>query len=81
MIKLNAGLPRNRGSILGRGKKFFSSLTRPDGLRGLTEVPDSVNLSFSLQLQQFSEDFCLYEYRQIHPIIFKKFLIFTFYSI
>ena len=35
VTKLNAGRPRNRGSILGRDKKVFSSLTRPDRHRGL----------------------------------------------
>jgi len=36
--KLNARRPRKRGSILGRDKKAFSSLTRPDRQRGLPSL-------------------------------------------
>jgi hypothetical protein len=38
VTKLNAGRPKNRGSVLGRDKKVFSSLTLPDRHRGLTSL-------------------------------------------
>jgi hypothetical protein len=36
--RLQAGRPRNRGSISGKAKTFFSSPKRPDRLLGLTSL-------------------------------------------
>ena len=38
VTKLNAGRPKNRGSILSRDKKVFSSLMLPDRHQGLPSL-------------------------------------------
>jgi hypothetical protein len=38
VTKLNAGRPKNRGLILSRDKKVFSSLMRPDRHQGLPSL-------------------------------------------
>lgn len=35
---LQAGRPRNQGSVSGKGEKFFSSLEHPDRLRSLPNI-------------------------------------------
>jgi hypothetical protein len=76
---LRAGRPRNTGSIIGMGKRFFSSLQHPDRLLSTPSLRILEALSSRIKRpeREFVE-LCLHSYTYSQDVVLKKKDCFTF---